>query len=411
MGQNPSYRIQQFRNNGRLNGFGKGEINNNTFTSYVGLIQHKIDFNLANSSLIVGTSLDYSPQDYVAETISVVVDPQTGRNIDYTLNSGDCILNYNGSILNYAGYFQYEINPTESIKITAALRYDGFQYKYNNLLDGIAGPKDSKSNYNNISPKIGVNYNVSENLGLYANYSNGFTPPETATLYRNSFVGVDGDVFDLKPSDYDNFEVGTFFKTSKLLQADIALYLLNGKNTVVTLRDTNDEFYNTNAGKTRSYGIEYGIRLAPTEGLTISHNGSLSKHRYVDFFEDGVDYSNTDRETAPQLVGTSKISYTPQAIKGLALSVTHELVGKYNSSFEGQVNNNDGTFGTATYKGHNIFNALVSYEIKQFEVWVHALNIFDELYSASTTYNKYKKENNYTLGNPRAFHFGIKYKF
>ncbi|NJX13964.1 TonB-dependent receptor [Tamlana crocina] len=411
MDQNPSYRVRQFRNQGQLTGFGSGELNSNTFYSYVGLIQHKTDFNFANSSLIFGASADYSPQRYQAESIDVIVNTETGQNTDFTLNAGDYILNYDGDIFNYAGYFQYEINPTADLKLTAALRYDGFNYAYNNLLDGVAGPKDSKNHYNNISPKLGANYNFSKQVGLYANYSNGFTPPQTSTLYRNSFVGVGDEVFDLKPSNYNNFEIGTYFSVPQILTVDMALYLLEGKNTLVTLRDANDEFFSANAGKTRSYGIEYGVKYFPFETLTISHNGSFSKHRYVEFFEGGEDYSDTDRETAPNIMGTSKIMYKPRSLNNLALSLTHELVGKYNTSFENQIDNNDGTFSTGTYKGHNIFNALVSYQFKQFEVWLHALNLFDELYSPRASYNIYSRQNSYSIGNPRAFHLGVKYNF
>ncbi len=411
MGQIPSYRIRQSRNNGQLTGVGSGEVNENAFNSVVGLIQHKVDFNFNNTSLIAGTSLDYSPQDYEAERIAVNVNTTTGQNTDYTVNSGDYILNYDASIFNYAGYLQFEIDPIENLKLTAALRYDGFKYNYNNLVDGVAGPKDSKNTYDNFSPKLGVNYNVSTNAGIYANYSNGFTPPQTSTLYRNSFVGVGGDVFDLKPSNYDNYEIGTYFKASNTLKADVAVYLLEGKNTLVTLRDENDEFFNANAGKTRSYGIEYGFNYTPIEELTISHNGSFAKHRYASFFDRGVDYSDTDRETAPKLLGTSKITYKPQGIKGLLLNVTHELVGKYNTSFEDQADNGDGTFGTATYGGHNVFNMLISYSTKEFEFWAHGLNLFDELYAARASYNRFRGENSYTIGNPRALHVGVKYKF
>ncbi|GGD17579.1 TonB-dependent receptor [Hyunsoonleella pacifica] len=411
MAQNPSYRIRQFRNQGQLTGFGSGEINSNTFTSYVGLIQHKIDFDFANSSLIVGASADFSPQRYIAERLSVIVDTDSGRNTDFTINSGDFILNYDADIFNYAGYFQYEINPIKKLKLTVALRYDGFKYDYNNLVDGIAGPSDSKNTYDNISPKFGANFNMNRNLGFYANYSNGFTPPQTSTLYRNSFVGVGEEVFDLKPSNYDNFEVGTYFNIQNKLKVDAAIYVLEGKDTLITLRDENDEFFNANAGKTRSYGIEYGITYTPLKELTISHNGSFAKHRYIEFFDRGVDYSDTDRETAPKLLGTSRIIYKPNKIKGLTLSATHELIGKYNTSFEGQVDNDDGTFSTSTYDGHNIFNALVSYKFSHFEIWAHALNIFNDLYAARASYNRFRGENSYTIGNPRAFHLGLKYNF
>lgn len=411
--QNPSYRVRQFRDRATraLTGFGSGELNSNAFTSYVGLAQHKIDFDFANSSLIVGASVDFSPQRYVAETLAVTVDTETEKNIDFTVNTGDFILNYDADILNYASYFQYEINPTAQLKLTAALRYDGFNYNYNNLVDNVAGPRDSKNFYANTSPKLGANFNVNKSLGFYTNYSNGFTPPQTSTLYRNSFVGVGNAVFDLEPSRYDNFEIGTYFNIKNKFTVDLAAYLLDGKNTLITLRDENDEFFNTNAGKTRSYGLEYGLKYNPIADLTLSHNGSLANHKYVNFFDNGIDFSDTDRETAPTLLGNSKIIYKPNAVKGLTLSIVHELVGKYNTSFEGQVDNNDGTFSTATYAGHSIFNALASYNIKQFELWVHALNVFNDLYSARASYNRFRGQNSYTIGNPRAFHFGVKYKF
>ncbi len=417
MDQNPSFRVRQGRDRTtrQLTGIGTGELNSNGFTSYVGLLQHKIDFDFANSSLIVGSSADFSPQRYQAETIDVIVDTATGRNTSFILNEGDYILNYDADIFNYAGYFQYEINPTQALKLTAALRYDGFEYDYNNLSPSIGGPQDSKNTYSNVSPKIGANYNFSKNLGVYANYSNGFTPPQTSSLYRNSLVGVGGEVFDLKPSNYDNYELGTYFSIVNKLRADVAVYLLDGDNTLVTLRDVNDEFFNANAGKTRSYGIEYGIKYNPIEELTISHNGTYAKHRYEEFSTNAgstlFDLSDTDRETAPSLSGTSKIVYKPNFVKGLLVNLTHELVGKYNTSFENQIDNGDGTFSTATYGGHNIFNALVSYQFKHFEVWGHALNMFDELYSTRASYNRFRGQNSYSIGNPRAFHFGIKYKF
>ncbi|MGJ8734823.1 MAG: TonB-dependent receptor, partial [Cellulophaga sp.] len=403
MDQIPSYRMSQRT--------ASGEINSNKFKSYVGLLQHKIDFGFAESSLIIGGTIDYSPQDYEAETISVTIDEATGINTDYSVNSGDYILNYDASILNYAGYLQYEINPTEALKLTAALRFDTFEYDYDNLAEGVAGPGDSKNNYDNISPKIGANYNISKNLGLYANYSNGFTPPQTSSLYRNSYLDEGDDVFDLKPSSYDNYEIGTYFNVSNTFRADIALYLLEGKNTLISLRDDNDDYYNVNAGKTQSYGIEYGLKYTPIEGLSISHNGSFSKHKYIEFFDSGVDYSDTDRETAPSLIGTSKITFLPQALKNLSFSLIHEMVGEYNTSYENQVEYDDGTFGTAMYKGHNIFNALVSYKFKKFEIWGHALNIFDDLFSPRASYSSWSQANTYTVGNPRAFHLGLKYNF
>ncbi len=406
MDQNPSYRVRQFRNQGQLTGFGSGEINSNQFKSFVGLIQHKMDFNFANSSLIMGTTADYSPQDYVAETTDVFVDPETGRNIDFQINSGEFILNYEANIFNYAGFFQYEISPIDALKVTAAVRYDAFEYDYDNLAEGIVGVDDSVDNFNNLTPKLGINYNFNTKAGVYANYSQGFTPPQVSTLYRNRNA-----LQGIKPSRYDNYELGGYFTIPSKLKLDAAVYVLDGNNTLITLRDLNDQFFNTNAGKTRSYGFEYGITWFPIKEISITHNGSYAQHRYIDFFDQGIDYSDTDRETAPSLLGTSLITYRKNIKKDLGYSITaeHELVGAYNTSFEGQIENENGTTSTATYDGHNVFNLRASLRYKSFELWGHALNVFDELYAARASYNRFRNENSYTIGNPQAFHLGIKY--
>ncbi len=408
MDQNPSYRIRQFRNQGQLTGFGSGEVNSNQFRSFVGLIQHKLDFDFANSSLIIGATADYSPQEYISETTDIFVDTATGRNTGFRINSGDFILNYEADIFNYAGFFQYEISPVDALKVTAALRYDGFEYDYDNLADGIVGVDDAVDNFNNLTPKLGLNYNFTDRSGVYVNYSQGFTPPQVSTLYRNR-----NELRGIKPSRYHNYEIGGYVASSSKLKLDAAVYLLEGENTLITLRDENDNFFNTNAGKTRSYGIEYGVTWMPIKAISITHNGSYAMHQYIEFFDRGVDYSDTDRETAPNLLGTSLITYRKNFNQDLGFSITaeHELVGEYNTSFEGQVENEDGSMETATYDGHNVFNLRANVSYKGFEIWGHALNIFDELYATRASFNQFRGENSFTIGNPIAFHFGARYNF
>ncbi|MBC9797144.1 TonB-dependent receptor, partial [Sinomicrobium weinanense] len=185
MGQIPAYRTREIRENGKLTGRGTGEINSNAFRSYAALLQHKVDFSFGNSTLIAGLHFDYSPQDYVANTIDFEVDLETEKNKNHTVNKEDYILNYKADIFNYAGYFQYEITPLPDVKLTAALRLDRFVYDYHNRIPDIAGPADNRTDYTSASPKIGINYNISARAGLYGNISKGFAPPPTSTLYRS----------------------------------------------------------------------------------------------------------------------------------------------------------------------------------------------------------------------------------
>lgn len=420
MDQNPSYRIRQFRNNGQLTGAGSGEINSNKFQSYVGLIQHKMNFNFLNAQFIVGASADYSPQDYIANSTSVLVTPSTGVNESFIINRNDYILNYHAAILNTATYTQFEIDATNKLHLTAGLRYDNFKYNYNNKIDQIAGVNDAQTNYNNIAPKIGANYNFNHNFGIYANIANGFSPPQVSNLYRNRLSNINNQVFNLKPSRFYNYEIGTYIKPHKSIKASVAIYMLDGKNRLVTTSDEVNGFVSTNAGKTRSYGIEYGINYQVNEEILLSHNGSFSQHKYLEFYnKEGfgsntelVDYSNTDMQIAPSLVGTTRLHYTPKAIKNLGVTAEYELMGKYNMSFENEVDtgntdsNGNAIKTTNVYNGHHVCNLSVSYQYKKAEIWIQALNVFDELYSVRAAYSYGR--NQYILGNPRGIHLGLK---
>jgi len=415
MKQNPSFRISPERVRGVRTGRVLGELNNNTFNSYFGNIQHLMKFPNIKASLILGGTLDITTQDYVANRTLVNQDANTGLNLSFEVLEDDFILNYLADIDNYAGYTQFEIEPIERVKFTLGARYDYFKYTLNNRIqNGIENREDS---WSNIAPKVGVNYNVSNNVGLYANYSTGFTPPQSSTLYRNlSNTNVNGE---LQPSNYNNFEIGTYLALGKQLKLDVALYRLDGKNTLVSVRNEEnaDAFITTNAGKTSSYGIEYGVSYKPTSLVEISHNGTYAKHKY-DTFSTVVrsrsgsefrDFSNTDREIAPNIIGTTKIKFKP--VNCFTFTLSHEIIGEYNTAFEGLIVDDNGLNSTPTYRGHNIFNLTFNYTVKKVDLWMHALNVFNTNYANRVSFNTFSNANTFTVGNPRAFHFGAKYKF
>ena len=394
---------------------GSGEINSNTFESYVGLIQHKVNFNFLNSSLIVGASADLTQQDFVAETTTVTVNPVTRENSSFVTNEGDFILNYAADLFNYAGYTQFEISPIEKLKVTAALRYDGFTYDYDNLVEDLVGVADTKVDYDNFSPKLGFNYNLSNEVGFYANYSKGFTPPQTSDLFRNGDNDTAGNaVFDLDPAIFNNYEVGGYYTIPNKLKIDLALYQLDGRDRLVSFRDDEGLIVQANAGETQSLGVELGIKYNFLPNLWVTYSGTFASHRFIEFIEDDVDLSNTSQDVAPKYIANTTLNYKP--LKILLLTLEHEQIGSYNTSFEGQaVIGTDAAgediLGTATYDGHDIFNFRANLTLKKFEVWTQFLNIFDKIYATRATYNTFSNENRFTVGNPLAVHFGVKYNF
>jgi len=360
------------------------------------------------------SQIDLTQQDYVAETTVVDVSSDL-RNTGFTINEGDFILNYAADILNYAGYAQFEISPIEKLKVTAAVRYDAFTYDYDNLVEDLVGVADTKVNYENISPKLGLNYNFSKNSGIYTNYSKGFTPPQTSSLFRNGDNDAAGNaVFDLDPAKFNNYELGGYFTIPNKLKIDVALYQLDGIDRLISFRDDDENIVQANAGKTQSLGLELGIRYHFLDNLWINYSGSYASHRFIDFTEEDIDLSDTAQDVAPKYIANTSLNYRP--LKNLLLTLEHEQIGKYNTSFEGQavIGTNaadEDILGTATYDGHHVFNFRANFTIQKFEIWTQFLNIFDDIYATRASYNTFRNANTYTIGSPSAAHIGVKYNF
>jgi outer membrane receptor protein involved in Fe transport len=186
-GQNPSYAIRWNPTPSATNDPTKarGEINSNNFESLGIISQHSQKFELLNSKLLIGGVLDLSKNDYWSYRIdlSAQLDPTKKFVEQYTIakERPDLpIANYNGNIKNYAGYFQYDIEPIEKLRISIGARYDLMDLDYTNNVNATKG----KINYERFTPKLGVTYDLGKSKGLYANYSQGFAPPSLTAIFR-----------------------------------------------------------------------------------------------------------------------------------------------------------------------------------------------------------------------------------
>lgn len=391
IGQNPFYAIRNVVDNPRL---AKGEINKDAFQSYGMVAQHRKAFSLLNAQLIGGVSVDYSPASYEALLIDINRD-ETGKYGSYN-RTGQLLTNYNVELLNTAAYAQFEINPIERLKAVAALRYDRLDFAFDNHLEpgAYSGAPDEKDGFRSLSPKLGLTYDFGRSIGLYANYSVGFTPPQITELYR----GV--QVPNLEPSDYMSYEAGGWISFAQARgYLDLSIYQLDGKNEIVSVRLPDGSYENQNAGRTLHRGIEYTLRYAPVESLSFRFSGTNARHTYLEYVERGTDYSSNEMATAPRFISNAELSYKPGFAKGLRLSLEWLHLGEYYMD----------AANTEKYGGYNLLNARAGYTFRGFELWTNLLNLTNELYA--TTADKYVYGKSYRQGNPRTAHIGIGYSF
>lgn len=391
IGQNPAYRIKDDK---KTSGLSHGEINENKFYSLGGILQHKEDFNFLHATIIAGISTDYSPNSFNANYIKIHKNDQ---NIYDSFSKSDSLLaNYYVNLSNSAFYANASIKPTNNLIFSAGVRYDYFIYQFKNELDSnfFSGVGSHTDVFQKMTPKLGIVYNVSDNLGLYANYSQGFLPPQVSQLYYGSKVP------NLKPSYYNNYEIGTWFALfESKIKIDVAVYNMLGKDEIISVKQEDGSSINKNAGKTKHQGIEYGLNYQPIQDFKFRVSGTNATHEYVDYTESGKDYAHKKMQQAPQWIFNTQLTYYPRFLKGFRTSIEWQKISSYYTN----------AANTKSYEGYNLFNLRVAYEWKAIEIWANVLNLDNKLYSTNTVY-AYGKTT-YTLGDPRNINVGLAFKF
>jgi len=308
--QNPSYRVRNdyspWANPDGNPNLAHGEINDNSVISTGFVVQHKQTFDLLNgANVTIGASLDNSPNTFKANYISIV---RSNENIYTAFTETDSVLtDYEVDLRNFGTYANFDIKLTKQLQLTAALRYDILNFDFRNNLDedAFSGAPNDVDNFSAITPKVGLTYNLGEGNGLYANYSQGFLPPQISELYRGVQIPV------LKPAQFNNYEIGGWFQLNNKVAFDFGIYQLDGKNEIISVRLDDGTRENRNAGQTQHRGIEYGVNWQIIDGLQFRLSGTNASHNFIDYIENGADYSGNEMGQAPSWIANSELTYKP----------------------------------------------------------------------------------------------------
>lgn len=389
-GQNPSYYVANVAGNPLA---ARGQINNSSFKSYLLMVQQVLPLSQLNSHLVAGVSMDISPSTYIANYINIARN--SGGDYTSYRNTDSLLSHYKTGISNLASYINYDYTPFKGLKLVAALRYDHYQYNFVNWLPPSAstGSPSTINDFNRVTPKLGFTYNYRQ-LGFYANYSQGYVPPQVTDLFNNVKVPY------LLPQTFFNYEIGGWWSLLEAkLYIDYSLYLLKGTNEIISVRQTDGSYQNQNAGKTNHRGIEYGITYSPSGQWKLRLSATNAKHSFVQDVEKGIDYSGHEMAAAPHFMANAEVMYKPKLIKGLRLGAEWQHQGRY------WMDNTNST----SYNGFDVLNIRAGYRIKQLELWVNALNAFNQYYAVLAAKSTYGYT--YNLGDPREFTLGLSIHF
>ncbi len=406
-GQNPSYRLQW---NPKVNpDQGKGELNSSDFKSLGLIAQHSQLLNWKSTKILGGISLDNSPVTYMAHQVDLNVKLRPdGKSVEFftidQLRPDIRISDYSASINNIGTYLQVEVSPVAKLQFTLGGRYDRMGFDYNNQLDQSSGIQS----YSQFTPKLGLTWEIKSTQGAYANFAQGFSPPQLTSIFRPR-PGSNPVTFyyNLEPALFDSKELGYWgsFWDNKLY-VDFTFYYMTGENELLSIRQPDNSFDYQSAGKTLHYGNEFSLTFKPNPEWFIRTGGTWAKHEFVDFqisqreSDQVQNLSGKEMPGAPRWITNSEVTYYPAFAPNLRTSMELQQISGF---YENQVN-------TKKAKGYQVFNFRAGYKFKWVEIFGNVLNLSNTLYAHTVSRgNNAADKSNYTPAAPRTIILGVQF--
>ena len=287
---------------------------------------------------------------------------------------------------------------------SVGLRYDVARYDYEDRLDvpataRFARPPDGVVDYERLSPKIGVTWQATKALNVFASYRSAFRVPSQSQVFR---PGRAVDTLSLQPVRAANMEVGLRTQLSKALTVELSAYSLDKRDDILTFRNPVDGAAEAvNNGHTRHRGIEIQAAATPTDWLRVSAAYTYARHEYEGWVLDpafGLDYSGLEIETAPREIGNLIVSYHPGFLRGAAAAAEWIRLGHYWMD----------PANTHEYEGHDLLNLRFSAPVSShLDVWLAVRNVTDERWAESASFTLARGEE-FAPGAPRSFTGGLK---
>lgn len=157
-----------------------------------------------------------------------------------------------------SAYLQAQIRATERLAVLVGLRYDDADAEYNSITNAAISRKKDDA----VTGRIGLTYDVSENISVYGMYGKSFLP----TIFD---IGVDGNILD--PETGKIYEAGLKSEwLDKRLAVNAAVYRIDRDKIPISIEGTPGNFFAIPSGLQRSEGFELEINGQPVPGWNVS---------------------------------------------------------------------------------------------------------------------------------------------
>lgn len=385
-------------------------VNNNTYGWFPKL---QISHSENKGNLVFGGEVRYHNSDHFGEVTFGEALPQgTQPNHQYYF--------YNGGKRTYS-VFANEIYEVTG-KLTAML---GLQYVYHryNVSNDKYKPYNFSLNYNFFTPRTGLNFNFTDKLNAYVNFSVARREPRLKDIYDGEnpyskpnfrFIDTVNGIYDdplVNPETMFDYEAGFSFR-SEFANAGLNLYFMDFKDELVS----NGQLDNVgqpivgNAGRSKHIGIELDFGIIPfksslAKNFSLSGNMTLSDNYFTEYREVlgadssgniiyGNDYSGNQIILSPDLMGNLNLNYSSDELNAF-FSVRY-VSQQYLDNSENERKNPDARnqpgYINRVIEPFAVVNAGLSFNFvnltglknfRKIELSINADNIFNNLYETS----------------------------
>lgn len=151
-----------------------------------------------------------------------------------------------------------------------------------------AAPQNRVLKYEKVLPNVGLNYRLTPDLSMFANYAMGLQVPGTDPLYNSFYFAANTEQARPEPETTDSFDLGMRYATSTL-QAQVTAWFTRYNNRLASAYDPdlNTTVYR-NLGKVDKWGFDGSIGYSPFEFVTLYAFGSYLKSEIKDNVQTGV---------------------------------------------------------------------------------------------------------------------------
>ncbi|WP_332764348.1 TonB-dependent receptor [Phenylobacterium sp.] len=319
---------------------------------------------------------------------------------------------YTQSTKSYAAFGQADYQVTDRLTATVGLRYsaDDKSFDYRSQAEGgliVLLTSQQDKTFSAWSGRLGLRYEVSDDVGVYATYNRGFksggffgglaTTPEELIPYDNETL--------------DAFEIGLKSELlERRLRLNLSAFYYDYQDQQVfaqALRNGLTVLVLDNAANSEVYGAEIEATAKITRNLSIDAGLALLDATYGEYVSQGDDFSGNRLPQSPKLTFNMAANYSHPLPAG------GELLGTVDAAYSSKVYFDNSNADRLSQDGVWVVGAQAGWRSTdgRIEAGVFARNLFDETYVVSISNIDSLGEDLLSLNRPRSLGAFLRYRY